>query len=337
MKLDHIGIAVADIDAAEDLIARLLGREAYKREAVGGQQVLTSFFSSGGGGSKLELVTPTGPGSTLNKYLEKRGPGIHHLAFEVEDISKEMTRLAADGFQLLQEEPTLGADNKLVCFLHPKSTGGVLVEICQSQPAAAEVHVHDGSYWSQRYTDGRTGWDLGSPSTPIKEYLDQLDNKDLRILIPGAGNAYEAEYAWKQGFRNVAIIDIAPQPLQAFRERVPDFPGAQIILGDFFKHEGQYDLIIEQTFFCSFVPHPANRMAYADKMRQLLAPGGKLAGLWFTFPLTGDLEKRPFGGSREEYLGYFQPSFEVIRLEAAHNSIPPRAGNELFGEFQKTV
>lgn len=132
MRLDHIGIAVADLDAADTLIARLLGREAYKRETVTDQHVTTSFFSAAADDAKLEFVAPEGQAGPIHKHLEKRGPGLHHLAFEVDDIRAEMVRLTNDGFQLLSEQPSRGADNKLVCFLHPKSTGGVLVEICQS-------------------------------------------------------------------------------------------------------------------------------------------------------------------------------------------------------------
>ncbi|PHI20537.1 methylmalonyl-CoA epimerase [Lewinellaceae bacterium SD302] len=133
MQLDHIGIAVADLEAANQLIARLLGREQYKIEAVEEQGALTSFFSAGEGhAAKIELVASEKSGSPIDKFVQKRGPGLHHLAFEVKDIRAEMKRLAADGFELLQDEPRRGADNKLICFLHPKSTNGVLVEICQS-------------------------------------------------------------------------------------------------------------------------------------------------------------------------------------------------------------
>lgn len=133
MRLDHIGIAVADVEAADKLIARLLGRKPYKRETVSDQSVITSFFDAGAKDAKLELVAPEEARGPIQKYLEKRGPGLHHLAFEVDDIRAEMKRLAEGGFQLLQEEPSEGADNKLVCFLHPKTTGGVLVEICQAK------------------------------------------------------------------------------------------------------------------------------------------------------------------------------------------------------------
>ncbi|MCX8209581.1 MAG: methylmalonyl-CoA epimerase [Lewinella sp.] len=331
MRLDHIGIAVADLTAAENLIARLLGRKSYKRETVAEQHVTTSFFTAGASDAKLELVAAEGEQGPIHKHLEKRGPGIHHLAFEVDDIEAEMKRLAADGFELLQEKPSKGADNKLVCFLHPKSTNGVLVEICQSIKTTSDP----ADYWGSRYDKGNTGWDIGYPSPPITNYLDQIPDKSLRLLIPGAGNAYEAEYAWKLGFTNVFVIDVAEQPLKAFALRVPDFPPEQLIQGDFFEHTGQYDLILEQTFFCSFPPLPETRSAYAEKQHALLAPGGKLVGLWFDVPLTGDLEKRPFGGTQEEYKEYFAPYFETESFTPATNSIAPRMGSELFGIFRK--
>ena len=133
MRLEHIGIAVANLDESEQLLQRLLGRGSYKRETVAEQSVTTSFFTGGSGEAKLELVAPEGAAGPIQKYLDKRGPGIHHLAFEVDDIHAEMRRLQDDGFELLQELPTEGADDKLVCFLHPKSTNGVLVEICQTR------------------------------------------------------------------------------------------------------------------------------------------------------------------------------------------------------------
>ncbi|MGH1385360.1 methyltransferase [Kordia sp.] len=191
-------------------------------------------------------------------------------------------------------------------------------------------------YWSQRYKDERTGWDIGAPSTPLKEYIDQLENKNLKILIPGAGNAYEAEYLLQQGFTNVYILDISEIPLQEFQQRNPEFPAENLVCDDFFTHKDTYDLIFEQTFFCSFPPLPETRKKYAKHISELLKPNGKLVGLWFDFPLTGDLEKRPFGGSKEEYLSYFESYFKVKTLEKAHNSITPRAGNELFGIFVKS-
>ncbi len=193
----------------------------------------------------------------------------------------------------------------------------------------------ENEYWSTRYENQKTGWDLGAPSTPLKNYIDQLENKEIRILIPGAGNAYEAEYLLENGFKNVFVMDISDIPLRSFAARNPDFPPTQLIHSNFFEHRGTYDLILEQTFFCSFPPTPANRMLYGETMSNLLAPQGKLVGVWFEIPLTTDLEKRPFGGNRTEYLTYLSPHFDVKTFEKCCNSIAPRAGSEVFGIFQK--
>lgn len=190
-------------------------------------------------------------------------------------------------------------------------------------------------YWSSRYQENRTGWDIGYPAPPLTEYLDQLTDKSLRILIPGAGNAYEAEYAWRKGFTDVFVLDIAPEPLRAFAQRVPDFPKDKLIEDDFFYHFGLYDLILEQTFFCALDPDSLTRSAYARQMANLLAPGGKLVGLWFDLPEIGKPGAPPHGGTREEYLDYLKPYFEVKVFSGASNSIKPRAGNELFGIFEK--
>lgn len=196
--------------------------------------------------------------------------------------------------------------------------------------------IEQKQYWTDRYQNNNTGWDIGYPSTPIKAYIDQLEDKDIKILIPGAGNAYEAEYLFELGFTSVHILDIAKAPLERFAQRVPNFPFNQMILSNFMEHEGQYDLIIEQTFFCSFVPSKENRRAYAKKMSDLLKPEGKLVGLWFDFPLTDDLEKRPFGGDKHEYISYFESYFEVKVFEKCYNSIPPRQGKELFAILKKS-
>jgi methylmalonyl-CoA/ethylmalonyl-CoA epimerase len=129
LRIEHIGIAVKDLHAAEELYTRLLGTAPYKREAVESEGVITAFFRTGP--NKIELLESTRPDGPIAKAIEKRGEGIHHIAFEVADIRAEMARLRAEGFQLLNEEPKRGADNKLVCFVHPKSAGGVLVELCQ--------------------------------------------------------------------------------------------------------------------------------------------------------------------------------------------------------------
>lgn len=189
-------------------------------------------------------------------------------------------------------------------------------------------------YWTNRYKEELTGWDIGYPSTPLKEYIDQLNSKDQKILIPGAGNAYEAEYLFTNGFKNVFVLDISKHPLNALKSRVPDFPSAQLIQEDFFQHQGKYELILEQTFFCSFEPTQENRTKYGIQMSNLLEPSGKLVGLWFDHELY-EGAKRPFGGTKEEYLSYLIPHFEVKTFESCYNSIKPRRGNELFGIFKK--
>jgi methyl halide transferase len=193
------------------------------------------------------------------------------------------------------------------------------------------------NYWTTRYKEQLTGWDIGAPSEPLKTYIDQLDNKDLRILIPGAGNAYEAEYLVSQGFKNVYVMDISAAPLSNFKKRNPTFPDNHLIEANFFEHIGQYDLILEQTFFCSFLPTKANRKLYGKTMAKLLKPQGKLVGVWFEIPLIKNTDKRPFGGTKEEYEAYLVPYFQVKTFEKCHNSIKPRAGQELFGIFVKST
>jgi methylmalonyl-CoA/ethylmalonyl-CoA epimerase len=130
LKVEHIGIAVKDLQAGNALFEALLGQAPYKIESVASERVNTSFFRSGD--TKIELLEAEHPDSAIAKFIEKRGEGIHHIAFEVADIHAEMARLEAEGFQPLSREPKRGADNKLVVFFHPKSTNGVLVELCQS-------------------------------------------------------------------------------------------------------------------------------------------------------------------------------------------------------------
>lgn len=129
MKVEHIGIAVKDLKNANKLFGALFGEEHYKIEEVESEGVNTSFFKMGR--TKIELLEATNSDSPIAKFLEKRGEGIHHIAFEVKDIEKEIKRLQKEGFTVLNEKPKLGADNKKICFLHPKSTGGVLIELCQ--------------------------------------------------------------------------------------------------------------------------------------------------------------------------------------------------------------
>lgn len=129
-KIEHIGIAVKDLNKSNILFAKLLGVEHFKTEEVEGENVSTSFFQVGQ--TKIELVQATDPASPIAKYLDRKSEGVHHIAFDVEDILLEVERLKGEGFEILNETPKLGADNKLVVFLHPRSTNGVLVELCQS-------------------------------------------------------------------------------------------------------------------------------------------------------------------------------------------------------------
>ncbi len=128
-KIEHIGIAVKDIESANAIYEKLFGVPPYKEEEVESEGVKTSFFMNGP--NKIELLEATNPESPIAKFIEKKGEGIHHIAFDVEDIEVEMERLQKEGFIILNEKPKKGADNKLVCFLHPKSTNGVLIELCQ--------------------------------------------------------------------------------------------------------------------------------------------------------------------------------------------------------------
>ena len=130
MKVEHIGIAVKNLEASNELFKTLLGKSHYKIEEVASESVKTSFFQTGE--SKIELLEASDPNSAIAKFIAKRGEGIHHIAFEVEDIHAEMKRMESEGFRLLNKAPKRGADNKLVCFIHPKSANGVLVELCQT-------------------------------------------------------------------------------------------------------------------------------------------------------------------------------------------------------------
>ena len=190
----------------------------------------------------------------------------------------------------------------------------------------------DRNYWNTRYHSGQTAWDVGTISTPLKEYADQCIDKNCAILIPGCGNAYEAEYLLKHGFNNVTLVDIAPAAVEAVSVKLKDFVGKQlhIVCGDFFKLQDKFDLIIEQTFFCAL--EPTFRKAYANKMFDLLKGEGKLAGVLFNRNFEGG---PPFGGSKIEYEQLFTTSFEIIKMEDCRNSIPPRAGSELFFILKK--
>lgn len=181
-------------------------------------------------------------------------------------------------------------------------------------------------FWTNKYENNQVGWDVGYVSTPLKTYFDQIESRDLRILIPGAGNAYEAEYLWNNDFKNVYVADVSELPLANLKNRVPSFPQSQLLHMDFFQLEGEFDLIVEQTFFCAL--DPQFRTNYVKKMKSLIASGGRLVGLMFNIPLNTD--RPPFGGNESDYRNLFSNDFEIDVMETAHNSIPQRAGNELF-------
>lgn len=188
----------------------------------------------------------------------------------------------------------------------------------------------DAKYWENRYVEQTWGWDIGYPSPALIDYAS-LYPIDSRILIPGCGHAYEAEWLWNKGYKHITLLDVSRTAKQNFLNRVPDFPEHQFIVGDFFGHDAEYDIILEQTFYCALAPEM--RDAYVSKMSDLLVPNGRLAGVLFTFPLT---EKGPpFGGSQAEYQDRFGKVFEVIKLAPCYNSIPPREGNEVFIEMKK--
>ena len=189
----------------------------------------------------------------------------------------------------------------------------------------------DNQYWNNRYLENEFSWDLGEISDPLKHYFNQLSNKDLKILIPGAGNAHEAEYLFNHGFNNIYVLDFAEEPINLFKKRNPLFNPEHLVCENFFDHKGQYDLIIEQTFFCAI--NPELRKKYAEHMHNLLKPKGKLVGLLFNDVLnTGH---PPFGGNKTEYLTYFEHLFKLNTFEPSYNSIKPRADRELFINFEK--
>lgn len=183
-------------------------------------------------------------------------------------------------------------------------------------------------YWDSRYQQGLTGWDLGSVSPPIAQFLEGIQDPHTSILIPGAGNAYEAYFLHKKGFRNITVVDIAPTIIASHQRKVKQeaLEGIHFIEADFFSHMGTYDLILEQTFFCAI---PINqRSEYVKAMHALLSPSGRLAGVLFDceFEQPGP----PFGGSETEYRNLFEPYFNITTMEPCYNSIQARSGRELF-------
>jgi methyl halide transferase len=188
----------------------------------------------------------------------------------------------------------------------------------------------NAEFWSKRYADQQTGWDLGAVSPPLKAYVDQLTDRGLRILIPGCGNAHEGAYLWKKGFKNTHLLDFAEPALKAFNKNYPDFPKEQLHAGDFFKHTGEYELILEQTMFCAI--DPRLREDYISKITELLTPKGKYVGVLFDREFEGG---PPFGGNSKDYSLLLDKHFSSVSIESCYNSIDPRAGSEVFVIAQK--
>jgi SAM-dependent methyltransferase len=190
----------------------------------------------------------------------------------------------------------------------------------------------DQAYWDAQYKAKATGWDLGTVSPPIQELIDSIKDKNCAILIPGGGNSYEAEYLLKQGFTNITVIDIAPSLIEVLQQKFVNHSNVKIILGDFFDHQGHYDWIIEQTFFCALPPKM--RPKYVWKMHQLLAPKGKIAGLLFNREFE---QGPPFGGNKVEYINLFAGAFTIEKMDICDNSVAPRANTELRVELEKNT
>lgn len=189
----------------------------------------------------------------------------------------------------------------------------------------------DKQYWERRWEEHQTGWDIGSASTPLVQYFEQLTDKSITILIPGCGNAYEAEVLIEMGFKNTFVIDISKKALESFKERLPNFPIANMFCEDFFSHQKQYDLILEQTFFCAL--NPNLREKYCLKASSLLKDNGRLVGVLFNEELFTD--HPPFGGFKKDYLPTFENHFDIATFEECYNSIKPRANRELFINVRK--
>jgi len=184
----------------------------------------------------------------------------------------------------------------------------------------------DEQYWTERYDAGKDGWDLGCISPPIKEYIDQLTNKDIKILIPGAGNSHEAEYIHNQGYTNLYVCDISNVPLDNLKDRVTTFPIDNLIHGNFFEIQDEFDLVLEQTFFCAL--NPLLRQDYIEQMSKIIKPKGSLIGLLFSMEF--DREGPPFGGVINNYKAMFSKKFDIRVITPCTNSIESRMGSELF-------
>ncbi|HMT76689.1 MAG TPA: methyltransferase domain-containing protein [Saprospiraceae bacterium] len=184
----------------------------------------------------------------------------------------------------------------------------------------------NADFWNHRWKSGLTGWDIGYASPPLVEYMSQYEDKSVSILIPGCGNSYEAENLLSKGFDDITLIDISEELTNRLRERFKKTPQVKVIYEDFFNHVGQYDLILEQTFFCAQILE--RREEYVRHVASLLKRGGRLVGVLFNVDFGK--EGPPFGGDENEYRKLFSGLFDIRVMSPCYNSIPPRAGSELF-------
>jgi SAM-dependent methyltransferase len=192
------------------------------------------------------------------------------------------------------------------------------------------AQVLNSEYWQNRYLEGKTGWDVGTVSAPLKAYIDQLSDRRTKILIPGCGFGHEGKYLFQQGFRNLYLLDYSTHPIEHIRSSLSELDASHFFIEDFFSHEGTYDLIIEQTMFCAI--DPSLRAAYVDKVCELLNDGGRLVGVLFNTQFEGG---PPFGGTTEEYRSLFSTRFSSVSIEPCYNSIEPRSGSEVFIQLIK--
>ncbi len=184
----------------------------------------------------------------------------------------------------------------------------------------------NAEYWEQRHQKNDTPWHLKDVSQPLATYIDQIGNKNISVLIPGAGHYHEAKYLWKKGFRDIAICDISPTAIAKIKVKLDEFKGIQYITDDFFKISGKYDLILEQTFFCALNPY--YRQTYVEKMKDILSDSGKLVGVLFASHFL--FEGPPYGGDIQEYKELFKNILHIKIMELCTNSNKPRMENEVF-------
>ncbi|MEC5157323.1 methyltransferase domain-containing protein [Chryseobacterium sp. MP_3.2] len=189
----------------------------------------------------------------------------------------------------------------------------------------------DANYWERKWQNSETGWDLGQSCPAMEAYIEHYQNPEAKILIPGCGNAYEADFLWNLGYRNITVLDFAPKAVDYLLEKFNGKEGIEVICENFFDHSGSYDLILEQTFFCALPPLMRNN--YAHKMHDLLHQKGRLVGVLFNrnFEQNGP----PFGGSISEYELIFKNYFQIIKLEKCETSLPARQETEAFINLRK--